>query len=319
MSENEPSSARVIRGRNRIRTGESEGADVRAHIQRVALDLFIEEGYDKTSLREIAEKLGVTKAALYYHFPTKDDIVASLIEERIAAVDALLDWAASRPRDSATRLEFIRRYASLHSQFAHENVIRFFERNQTVINTLPAGKRLREQMNRVMELLADPSESLSQQLRRMMALFSVHASWFMLRERPGTPEERRAAALEVASELMAAADRHGCCDPDREPGPEDSDRLPGPEDPDREPSAEDPDREPSAEDPDREPSAEDPDRLPGPKDPDREPGPEDSDREPDPDVVSDLAGDLADQVEAALSREDGQGQSHAEQVDARDR
>ncbi|HTJ32427.1 MAG TPA: helix-turn-helix domain-containing protein [Dactylosporangium sp.] len=207
MEQTEHSGARVVRGRNRIRTGDAEGADVRAHIQRVALDLFIEEGYDKTSLREIAEKLGVTKAALYYHFPTKDDIVASLIEDRIAAVDALLDWAAAQPRDSATRLEFIRRYSGLHDQFAHENVIRFFERNQTVVNTLPAGKRLREQMMRVFDLLTDPAESLAQQLRRAMALFSIHASWFLLRERPGTQEERRAAALEVAAELMSSADR----------------------------------------------------------------------------------------------------------------
>src|SRR4051794_34822838 len=97
MEETEHEGPRVVRGRNRIRTGDSDGADVRAHIQRVALDLFIEEGYDKTSLREIAEKLGVTKAALYYHFPTKDDIVSSLIEERIAAVEALLEWAAAQP------------------------------------------------------------------------------------------------------------------------------------------------------------------------------------------------------------------------------
>ncbi|MFG2037275.1 TetR/AcrR family transcriptional regulator [Dactylosporangium sp. NPDC048998] len=209
MEQIDQTAARIVRGRNRIRTGESDGEDVRAHIQRVALDLFIEEGYDKTSLREIAEKLGVTKAALYYHFPTKDDIVASLIEQRIAAVDGLLEWAAARPRDSRTRLEFIRRYATLHDQFVHEKVIRFFERNQTLINTLPAGQRLREQMTRVFELLTDPDESLGQQLRRAMALFSIHASWFLLRERPGTPEQRREAALEVATELMGSADRIG--------------------------------------------------------------------------------------------------------------
>ena len=44
----------------------------------MALDLFIEKGYDKTSLREIAEQLGVTKAALYYHFASKDDILMAL-------------------------------------------------------------------------------------------------------------------------------------------------------------------------------------------------------------------------------------------------
>ena len=52
-------------------------------IQDVALELFTEQGYEATSLREIAERLGVTKAALYYHFKTKDDIVTSLVEDRV--------------------------------------------------------------------------------------------------------------------------------------------------------------------------------------------------------------------------------------------
>ena len=42
--------------------------DTRTRIQQVALELFAEQGYDKTSLREIAGRLDVTKAALYYHF-----------------------------------------------------------------------------------------------------------------------------------------------------------------------------------------------------------------------------------------------------------
>lgn len=44
----------------------------------VALELFTERGYEKTSLREIAEALGVTKAALYYHFERKEDILLAL-------------------------------------------------------------------------------------------------------------------------------------------------------------------------------------------------------------------------------------------------
>ena len=45
--------------------------DTRSRIQDVALQMFIDKGYEATSLREIAEELGVTKAALYYHFDTK--------------------------------------------------------------------------------------------------------------------------------------------------------------------------------------------------------------------------------------------------------
>lgn len=44
----------------------------------MALDLFNERGYDKTSLREIADALGFTKAALYYHFERKEDILLAL-------------------------------------------------------------------------------------------------------------------------------------------------------------------------------------------------------------------------------------------------
>jgi len=45
--------------------------DTRQRILDVASELFVERGYDATSLREIAERLGVTKAALYYHFASK--------------------------------------------------------------------------------------------------------------------------------------------------------------------------------------------------------------------------------------------------------
>ena len=45
--------------------------DTRERILDVALDLFIEQGYDKTSLRQIAEPLGFTQAAIYYHFAAK--------------------------------------------------------------------------------------------------------------------------------------------------------------------------------------------------------------------------------------------------------
>jgi AcrR family transcriptional regulator len=56
----------------------AEPSDTRERILDVALDLFIEKGYDKTSLREIAEGLGFTKAALYYHFPSKQEILMAL-------------------------------------------------------------------------------------------------------------------------------------------------------------------------------------------------------------------------------------------------
>jgi AcrR family transcriptional regulator len=50
----------------------------RERILDIALELFVGQGYDKTSLRDIAERLGTTKAALYYHFERKQDILLEL-------------------------------------------------------------------------------------------------------------------------------------------------------------------------------------------------------------------------------------------------
>ncbi len=74
-------------------------SDTRQDILDAALVLFSEQGYDKTSLREIAEQVGVTKAALYYHFRSKQDILLALFEPIATMQDQLL----AQLRDGAFR------------------------------------------------------------------------------------------------------------------------------------------------------------------------------------------------------------------------
>ncbi|MGO9334821.1 MAG: TetR/AcrR family transcriptional regulator [Acidimicrobiales bacterium] len=50
----------------------------RERILWIALDLFTTQGYEKTSLRQIAGRLGFSKAAIYYHFASKEDILMAL-------------------------------------------------------------------------------------------------------------------------------------------------------------------------------------------------------------------------------------------------
>src|SRR6266516_1708828 len=85
------------RARHRVR-GEFPRGDTRERIQAIALELFAEQGYEKTSLREIAERLGVTKAALYYHFKSKEDIVRSFVADRAGAMTRFVAWAKAQPR-----------------------------------------------------------------------------------------------------------------------------------------------------------------------------------------------------------------------------
>src|ERR1700735_5665724 len=63
--------AELSAGRETVRS-------TRERILDIALELFNEKGYENTSLREIAERLGTTKAALYYHFERKQDILLEL-------------------------------------------------------------------------------------------------------------------------------------------------------------------------------------------------------------------------------------------------
>ncbi len=58
--------------------GGESARSTRERILDIALELFTNQGYDKTSLRDIAERLGITKAALYYHFERKQDILLEL-------------------------------------------------------------------------------------------------------------------------------------------------------------------------------------------------------------------------------------------------
>ena len=179
---------------------ESTGS-TRSRIQAVALELFTEQGYEKTSLREIAERLGVTKAALYYHFKSKDEIVNSFVEDRLASLDAIISRAANRPADNAARRAVIDEYADAF--FAHgPSVMRFFEQNQTALKSLSAGQQMRDRMLRTVDVLSRGDDSPATQLRAALALFSVHSSWFAVRVPEITNEERRRIALEVAYELL---------------------------------------------------------------------------------------------------------------------
>lgn len=75
----------------------------RERILAVATGLFAEQGFEDTSLRSIAEPLGFSKAALYYHFHTKDEILLAVVEpaavllselsDRLERVETMEDWA----------------------------------------------------------------------------------------------------------------------------------------------------------------------------------------------------------------------------------
>jgi AcrR family transcriptional regulator len=63
----------------------------RAAIQETALDLFVDYGYEGTSLEEIAEKLELTRQAVLYHFGSKAELFLSVVVPSVGAIVATLD------------------------------------------------------------------------------------------------------------------------------------------------------------------------------------------------------------------------------------
>jgi AcrR family transcriptional regulator len=74
-------------------------ADTREEVKAVALELFSTRGFEQTSLREIAERLGITKAALYYHFASKRDLLQALITPLVEDLEAFVAEAAEKAAD----------------------------------------------------------------------------------------------------------------------------------------------------------------------------------------------------------------------------
>jgi AcrR family transcriptional regulator len=180
---------------------ESTG-DTRSRIQAVALELFTEEGYEKTSLREIAERLGVTKAALYYHFKSKDEIANSFIEDRIEILNRLIEWAEAQPPTAESRRAILKRYSDELFSGDRHAVMRFFEQNQTAMKNFSAGQRMRAGMMRLIDLLVRPETSHEAQVRAALSLFSLHSTWFAIRDPDITEEQRNEIGMKIANELL---------------------------------------------------------------------------------------------------------------------
>ena len=70
-----------VKGERMARKTKEETAKTREAILESALDLFNEKGYSGTTLNDIANRLTLTKGAVYWHFKNKQDLFNTLIEE----------------------------------------------------------------------------------------------------------------------------------------------------------------------------------------------------------------------------------------------
>ncbi|CNE88313.1 Putative transcriptional regulator%2C TetR family [Mycobacterium tuberculosis] len=68
---------------------------------RRAIDLFNRQGYDATSMGDLAAELGLTKSAIYHHVPSKAHLLEQALDEALDSLTAVLDAADADRTESA--------------------------------------------------------------------------------------------------------------------------------------------------------------------------------------------------------------------------
>lgn len=85
-----------------------DGPDQRERLIGIALELYARNGYAETTLAAIARAAGMTPAAVHYYFRTREQLFATIVDERIAPmrarVDAIFSEHADDPVAAFTRL-----------------------------------------------------------------------------------------------------------------------------------------------------------------------------------------------------------------------
>jgi AcrR family transcriptional regulator len=190
--------------------------DTRERILDAALDLFIEQGYDKTSLREVAERVGVTKAALYYHFASKDEIFRTLMQPVFELQQQAMSLVAEHP----TLEEWSAGLTALvETVIPQRRLFELFENNQSAVRAV--GERMMEESDvadvhevmhgRLDAVLGDETTPLADRVRMagavglVMGVLGFAAGRSFLKV---PAEELRSAVVDAVNDVLRVGTEH---------------------------------------------------------------------------------------------------------------
>jgi AcrR family transcriptional regulator len=144
----------------------SELESTKEAIARLALELFTTKGYAGTSVRDIAEAMGLTKAGVSYHFPAKEDLLHYVVDPVLHAVDEVVDGAAHSP--PASPRDVLAAYLAVILE--HRMEVGLIVNDPAVVHHPVLGPRIDEQHRRLRALLVGPDAGTAQKVRASAAL-----------------------------------------------------------------------------------------------------------------------------------------------------
>jgi len=191
------------------------GGGLDSRIAGLALERFRIGGFVGTSVADLAGVLGVSKAAIYYHYRSKNALLHRLVDPLLDAIDACIaahsthsntdSDAHSAPNPPAPDGAPVARHLLgdyLAVLTAHREVVPLVATDIAVLNHPTIGPRIRAQDQRLRTLLAAPDPSPGATLRAEAALGAIR--------RPLTLTSH--TALDLTVDLTDAADRQTLVD-----------------------------------------------------------------------------------------------------------
>jgi AcrR family transcriptional regulator len=172
--------SRQAEDRDHDEDGPTEASSTRERILNVALDLFTEKGFDGASLREIAERLGVTKAAIYYHFASKNDILIALHMRLHEFGKDALSQMTEEPITLQLWEELLDQVVG--QMLAQRKLFLFHERNQAALEKLHREEHDAEHddiQDKFRRVLADPRLPVRDRVRMACSFGAAFAGLFM--------------------------------------------------------------------------------------------------------------------------------------------
>ena len=176
---------------------EADSDATRERILGAAMSQFEAHGYHATSLRQIAEHIGISKAAVLYHFTSKDAILAALAEPLLCALEAAVARAAQGPRDAAPTVLI---EGLLDTWLSHRYLLRLNLQDLALASAGLVFERFRAAMLRANSILAGPKPDLARKVRAAQALAMLGDPVVLYADAPTA--ELRGHIIEGAQRLL---------------------------------------------------------------------------------------------------------------------
>ncbi|MEV6068507.1 TetR/AcrR family transcriptional regulator [Nocardia sp. NPDC052001] len=165
------------------------GRSTKDAIRDAAIELFTSKGFEQSSLREVADAVGITKASLYYHYASKVDLLIAIVEPMVDDLRALVEGLDAIPHSPETVREVLE--AHLRSTLGHRTAGTLCMRDTVaILNAL--GDRypdMIELSRRMCAWLAGPGADDETVLRAYAAMQVLGAGLMSKDSVPGASEE----------------------------------------------------------------------------------------------------------------------------------